>query len=86
MIEKLHEFEKNRRKRNFRLGVFVGVVSVCTAAVIAYAVTKTVKGALVEAREAAAQEENNDQPVEQPVIENQEEAAEIKEEEIKEEA
>ena len=43
MIEKLHQFEKGRRKRSFKFGVIAGVLCVCTIAAVAYGVKKAVK-------------------------------------------
>ena len=48
MFEKIHEFEKGRRIRNFRLGLFVGVVSVVAVAATVYVIKKAVEEAVLE--------------------------------------
>ena len=56
MLEKFHEFEKMRRKTNFKLGLFIGVVSVCTAAATVYFVKKALEEKLHELNEDISDE------------------------------
>ena len=56
MIEKLHQFEKGRRKRSFKFGVIAGVLCVCTIAAVAYGVKKAVKE-VIDGEKAAEETE-----------------------------
>ncbi len=72
MFEKIHEFEKGRRIRNFRLGLFVGVVSVVAVAATVYVIKKAVEEKIDELQEEEVQEEVEDaveEAVEEAVLE-----------------
>ena len=56
MLEKFHEFEKMRRKRNFRLGLFIGITSVCAAAALVYVAKKTLEEKLHDPEEDTSYE------------------------------